>query len=124
MVRAAATQERDRRLIATLLLGTSSDPEADGQFYAHTLLFDTLSQGLWRDKVANHLAELVEAQWRRLAASPALLRMPRLSVPKILEACDSSKLGHRKSARILLAASDAVSLDLPADIRRRMELWQ
>lgn len=112
------TQDRARRMLAALVLGTSSDFDTNGLFYAHILLFDTLSQGFWRDESASYLTELLETQWRRLAGAPALLLMPRISVPDILSACDSSAVGHKKSARILLAANYAVSLSPPDDVLR------
>ncbi len=112
-------QDRDRRMLATLVVGTSSGSDADALFYAHVLLFDALSQGLIKEEIAGCLADTLERQWRRLAGSPALLRTPRLSVPAILEACDSSAKGHRKTARILIAAELAVKMNPPKEMIKR-----
>ena len=106
-------QEPNRRLLAAVAIGTGLDSHVEAQFYAHSLLFSSLSQGLWRENVAEYLAELFKRQWLRFAATPALLRMPRLSVPGIIAACESSAIGLKKAARILLAAHLAVSSRIP-----------
>lgn len=112
--------DRNHKLLATLIIATSGDLDVDSQYYAHAVLLCAFSLSFWRNEISDYLTEFIEMQWRRLASVPTFLQIPRLSVPAILAACDSSVGGHKKSAGILLAAGYAVSVNLPDNILLRI----
>lgn len=119
-VMADKDENRDSRLIAALKVGIEEDVTPNEMFYAHTLLASDLLQGPWVKNVADYLARLFSRQWLKKTEFQAVLISPRLTVPEIQAACKSEAGGIRKAAQILLAASNAVSISIPQNIRTQL----
>jgi len=80
-----------------------------------------LAPGFWRVAVGHCLAQLSEQTWRRHTANTALLRSPRLTVPRILEACTKPRLGVAKAAAIIITASEATGPRISPEIREQLQ---
>ncbi len=113
-------ESNERRLSAILRILIEEHVQPEALFYAHTLLvytlLHTLFSTLWIHDIADYLAQMIARQWLNTCQCPALLNMPRITVPAIESACKSEQEGLPKIANILLASSDAVSVRLPQDI--------
>ena len=88
----------------------------DDLFYAQIMIFMGLVQSGWADRIATPFANLLTKQWASKIQLRAVLRSPNLAVPQIQAACNTSLSGLQKVAQILLAASIAVSVRLPANV--------
>ena len=62
---------------------------------------------------------IVTRGWLRIADRPLLLRAPAATVPALRHVCSGPSTGWRKIGEILLAASDAVPANVPAEMRER-----
>ena len=114
----------ERRLLASVRVALAEDTSPEELFISHTQLAVGLLQGLWAADVAPYLARSTRDQWLRRCDFPAALRSPRSAVPALRAACAGSPLDAAMVARILLAASAAVSVRIPADyVRVLRELW-
>ena len=106
-------ETRSKRLLAAARVALAETASAADLFYAHLLLLTALREGSWEPFVADHLAAIVERQWRKATRFPGGLRAPRATIPAIEKACENEDTGFRKTAQILLAAKDAVFVKLP-----------
>lgn len=111
-----ANESRERRLLAALRIGMSETVAPGDLFYAHTLLVSDLLQGVWAKQVADQLADLISRQWLVRIQFPAVFVAPRATIPEIHAAITSETHGAEKAAKILLAASNAISLRLPMSL--------
>jgi len=123
----AAAQIRDpEHLTGTdgqlLAARVASDAEAapSDSLRSQVQLVLALAPGFWRPATGHSLAQLCERAWRRHVEHTALLRSPRLTVPAIMEACDSPLLGIAKAAAIILAASEATGPRIGPAMREQL----
>ena len=97
-----------------LLLSDEASPEY--VFAAHVRWLCSMAFSPWFGDTAAAFCRQTETAWGRAIRTPALLRQPRTNIPEIELACADGMRGLAKSARILLAASPAVSLRMPSDM--------
>lgn len=113
-------EDREVRLLAALRVTVEESVEPAALFYAHTILVSSLLQGIWAEDVAEYLAELLARQWLHKTCFRAVLLMPQLTVPDIQAACSGEVGGKQKVAKIILAASNAVSVRLSQELIRQI----
>jgi hypothetical protein len=107
------------RFISSLLLSVELKATPDIIFYANLLLFNTIASGrqMWGSEIDNYLEGIIKNAWILITEKRSFhLIRPVLNKPIILNACDDSSRGLTKSARILLAAKDAVNINIPEDL--------
>lgn len=109
-------QAGEDRLLASLKIITDNSISADDLFYAQVLIFIGLVQSGWAERIAEPISDLLTSQWLNKIQLRANLRSPNLTVPQIENACAINPKGLKKAAQILLAASGAVSVQLPKNI--------
>ena len=119
------TQETkyEERLVAALKIVHNTETDPLNLFYAHTFITTSLIGKTWEEHVVTDLAELLSKQWLNKIKFQAVLETPRITVPQIEQACNSSKTGKKKIGQILLAAQQAVSLPVPSDILQQFRSW-
>tara|TARA_R110001592_G_scaffold226647_3_gene482812 strand:+ start:108 stop:3242 length:3135 start_codon:yes stop_codon:yes gene_type:complete len=115
------SSENCARLLSALRICMLDDASPAVMLCAQVQLTDYFSRSMWAIETAESLAGLVTAQWRRILKCGAALRTPRLTIPEIERACNTNCGGFAKAAKVLLAASDAVSIRLSADLRNNLE---
>lgn len=108
------------RSVAALRVCLEESAPPDELFYAHLILLTRAPRGLSDVDSAGHLAELISRQWLEKIRVPALLRNPRSTVPAIEAATTAPANGAAKAARILVAASDAVNVLVPAYVAAQL----
>lgn len=74
--------------------------------------------------VAEPLSEIVTRSWEHLCEVPALLAMPRLSVPQIRTAISSTPAGWRRIQSVLRSALTAIPNNTARDLRRFIDALQ
>ncbi len=121
VMRTAARSEE--RLVAALKVVHDIEVDPQDLFYAHTIITISLIGKIWEEHVVADLAELLSKQWLNKIKFQAVLEMPRVTVPQIEQACNSSETGKKKIGQILLAAHQAVSLQAPSDILQQFRSW-
>ena len=119
------TQEAkyEEQFLAALKIVHHIETNPENLFYAHTLITTGLINKIWEDFVATDLAELLSAQWLEKIKFHATLKAPMITVPQIEQACNSSETGKKKIGQILLAARQAISLEVPSDILQQFRSW-
>ncbi|NEH55459.1 hypothetical protein GR198_06830 [Rhizobium leguminosarum] len=90
---------------------------ADELLTAQTVLALGLNQPQLVAVIAEPLSELVTQAWERLCSVPALMAMPRLSVPNIRAAVSATPSGWTRTKAVLHAALSAVSSRTARDLR-------
>ncbi len=113
----------EERLVAALKIVHNTETDPKNLFYAHTLITTSLIVKTWGEHVVTGLAELLSKQWLNKINFQAILEMPRITVPEIEQACNSSETGKKKIGQILLAAHQAVSLQAPSDVLQQFRSW-
>ena len=113
----------EERLVAALKIVHNTETDPKNLFYAHTLITTSLIGKTWEEHVVTDLAELLSKQWLKKIKFQAILETPRITVPQIEQACNSSETGKKKIGQILLAAHQAVSLQAPSDILQQFRSW-
>ena len=113
----------EERLVAALKIVHHIEMDPLNLFYAHTFITTSLIGKTWEEHVVTDLAELLSKQWLNKIKFQAVLETPRITVPQIEQACNSSKTGKKKIGQILLAAQQAVSLPVPSDILQQFRSW-
>ena len=114
----------EKRLVAALRVVYNIESSPEDLFRAHTLITSFLIRQPWEDCVVTDLAELFSAQWLEKIKLPAMLQVPRITVPQIERACMGSGTGKKKIGQILLAAHQAVSLGVPSTILQQFRSWK
>ena len=119
------TQEAkyEEQFLAALKIVHHIETNPENLFCAHTLITTGLINKIWEDFVATDLAELLSAQWLEKIKFHATLKAPMITVPQIEQACNSSETGKKKIGQILLAARQAISLEVPSDILQQFRSW-
>ena len=119
------TQEAkyEEQFLAALKIVHHIETNPENLFCAHTLITTGLINKIWEDFVATDLAELLSAQWLEKIKFRATLKAPMITVPQIEQACNSSETGKKKIGQILLAARQAISLEVPSDILQQFRSW-
>jgi len=116
MTDASAVQER--RLVAAIKLSVSTELSPSKLFYAHITVFDFFNNSSWRGLIEKEFEHEVVQTWSDIVTTESFsLLSPRLTIPAIQEACTVPQQGLNKVAKVLLAALDAVSLEVPAETR-------
>ena len=122
-----AQESKEKRLVAALKTIHNIDADPTDLFYAHTLVttvvVDNDKLWGWEEHIMLDLAELFSRQWLEKIKFQALLKTPRTTVPEIEQACNSGEAGKKKIARILLAASQAVSVKVSSYILQDFRSW-
>ncbi len=113
-------QTSDNRVLAAILIASTGRSSPVVSFCAHLALFDWITYQLFKVEHATHLCALAEKDWRRHCENPAALNTPRLTVPSIITACDSERSAIHKTASILLAARNAVPVNLPDGMLKKL----
>jgi hypothetical protein len=113
----SGNEEMDVRVLASVLLLSEGDCSPSELLYTHVILTQRVSEGLWKKETQGALACIIKRGWQRVLAAPFLLRTPRLVVPSLSDACADGSNDLRVVARILLAASEGVSLRLGQGVR-------
>jgi hypothetical protein len=106
---ADSEQTQPRRWAAALRLAVDDHCPPEASFYADITLMHWMERAFFKQEVAIRLAAMVTKAWSRHAATPALLRAPRLTVPEIVRECGADQPPMKKVARILSAAHQAVA---------------
>ena len=119
------TQEAkyEEQLAAALKIARNIETSPENLFCAHALITTYLIGKIWDDLVITDLAELLSVQWLEKIKFPATLRTPKITVPQIKEACNSSAVGKKKIGQILLAVHQAISLKVPSEILQQFRSW-
>ncbi|MCY3788493.1 MAG: Uma2 family endonuclease, partial [Gemmatimonadetes bacterium] len=121
--------KREDRLTAALKTIHNTDTDPTTLFYAHTLvatdIIDNDKYRLWgwEENIIISLSDLLSRQWLEKIKFQTMLNMPRITVPDIEQACNSSETGKKKMGQILLAASQAVSITVPPSILQNFRSW-
>ena len=110
--------EYEKRIVAALKIVHNKETSPKNLFYAHTLITYNLIGRTWIDQVVKDLAELLSAQWLE-----KIMEMPIRKVFQIEQACKSSETGKKKIGQILLAAHQAISLEVPSEILQQFRSW-
>ena len=113
----------EERLVAALKIVDCIKTSPERLFRAHTFIATALIDHTWVDSVVTDLAKLMSIQWLEKLKSPAVLQTPRITVPRIEEACKSGETGKKKIGKILLAAREAISLDVASEYLQRFRSW-
>ncbi len=111
------------RLVAALRVVYNVESSPEDLFRAHTLITVFLVRQPWEDFVVTDLAELFSAQWLERIKLPAMLQIPRITVPKIEQACMGRGTGKKKIGEILLAAHQAIALKVSSTILQQFRSW-
>jgi len=102
-----------KRLLAILNVSLAKSITPNDLFHAHALLVHEVIQNTSIQNIADYLVAMLTRQWLHKIQSPALLITPKLTVPDIKAACQSEINSLPKVAKIILAVSNAVSVQLP-----------
>lgn len=109
-------------LAATRLM---SDPDSnvDRMFNAQVWIVSWVAQNkmFWNYDLGNHVSSIIARVWKERCALKAALRNPRLTVPEIQRECDSTTDGVVKAAKILLAAANAVTIQMNVEMRQQIQ---
>jgi hypothetical protein len=113
----------DLRLLAATRLSNDLDAGVDRMFNAQVWIASWLGQSnmFWKYDVANHFAYGLARVWKKQCSFKATMRNPRLTVPEIERECDSKGEGIAKAAKILLAAANAVTIQLSDEVRKQLQ---
>ena len=117
------TANSEERLVAALKIAHDIEMDPQSLFYAHTLITTAFIDQDWEECVAADLAELLSKQWLNKIKFQALLKTPMITVPQIEQACNSNEKEKKKIGQILLAAHQAVSVQLSPDILLQFRSW-
>lgn len=112
-----------KRFLAAARLMNTPDSGVDRMFNAQVWIVGWVSQTklLWNYDLGRHVSSIVERAWREQCKFRAHLRSPRLAVPEIEHECGSADAGVAKAARILLAAANAVTVQMNDDMRKQIQ---
>lgn len=113
----------EERLAAALKIVDCGKTSPEGLFRAHTLIATALIDRTWVDSVVTNLAELLSKQWLEKIKFRSMLITPMITVPEIEKACNSSEPGKKKIGKILLAAREAISLEVASEYLQRFRSW-
>ena len=108
----------ENQLAAALKIVQNKETRADNLFYAHVIITTFLISPKWEGFAVTDLAELLSAQWLEKT-----MEMPIRKVFQIEQACNSSETGKKKIGQILLAAHQAISLEVPPDMLQQFRSW-
>jgi len=108
--------DRQSRLLAAVKVCMDERVTPEALFYAHILLASSLLRGFCAKDVANRLSILLSRHWLREIRFPAALHTPQYTVPNIQAACEIKEEGIKKAAKVLLAASNAVTISTPQEL--------
>ena len=109
------SEDRDKRLLASLLVASDSSVHPNHLYYAHVTLIEIFLffEKAFRPGLANSYSSLIQSQWLEKIKFRAVLKMPQITVPAIENACQSKSKGLQKAAEILIGASNAVTIHTP-----------
>lgn len=113
----------EERLAAALKIVDCGKTSPEGLFRAHTLIATALVDRTWVDSVVTNLAELLSKQWLEKIKFRSMLITPMITVPEIEKVCNSSEAGKKKIGKILLAAREAISLEVASEYLQRFRSW-
>ena len=114
--------DRGNRLLAAAHMCDDMEELPERLFYAQSNLVDTLSYGLMGNNLFDELVYIVTRTWLKKTENRFLLQRPQYTVPQIEEACNEKDVSPtQKTAKILLAASQAVSRRMPTSLYNKIE---
>ena len=112
------------RVTAALKVVHNIGTSPENLFHAHILISTYLVESLiWLAPFLTGLARLLSAQWLEKIKFRVALKMPRVTVPEIEQACKSSETGKKKIGRILLAVHKAVSVRVTSVTLQQIRSW-
>lgn len=107
------------RAVASIRIAIDSAVAPEELLAIHAYWIDALPNETVRLLPLPDIERLISSAWLRLCGRSFLLRAPAVTVPVLQQACASSATGWQKIAEVLIAACDAVSSNVPAEIRQR-----
>jgi hypothetical protein len=112
------------RFLAAARLMSDQDAGVDRMFNAQIWIADWLGQSkmFWNYDVVNRFASHLADIWKKQCAIKATLRNPCLTVPEIERECDGKDEGIAKVSKILLAAGNAVTIQMTEEVRKRLQV--
>ena len=113
----------EKRLVAALKIVYNTESNPNNLFYANVLITTFLIREIWEGFVVTDLANLLSTQWLEKIKFRAALKTPMLTVPRIEQACNSSKTGKKKIGQILLAVHQAVSIRVAPETLQQFRNW-
>ena len=114
-------EKMERRILAAVRMSADRSLDVENTFYGHVTLMNLFAGSIARGSAAESLADIFAETWRSKMISTFALRSPKLSVPCVMNACNSDLPPLQKSAAILLAAQQAIGIRLPAAIQGQLE---
>jgi hypothetical protein len=89
---------------------------------AQLAIVQFLNKVPWLDEIASAVAELFADGWKQQLSFRGQFSMPNLTIPELEEACNlPDKDGLGKVSQIINAASTAVKMRLPSDLRELLD---
>jgi hypothetical protein len=92
-----------------------------GLLMTHDYWATVISRSDCRAFALSDIELLIMRGWLTMCDRPMLLRAPGTTVPALRQACLGPSRGSRKIGEVLMAACNAVSGSIPADMRERIE---
>jgi len=112
-------QSFDVRATAALFLSCERDVDIESFFFANSILLNAVhAYSFWRPATEPFIEAIMSNGWMEVVAKQRFaIRASARSIPQITAACqDTSASGLKKAAQIFLAAQNAVSYSLPAEL--------
>ncbi len=113
----------ENRLAASLKVVQSNKTKPEDLYYAHTYITTTFIGSPLENYVVTDLAKLISEQWLERTQFKVLLKTPKITVPQIEKACNSSETGKKKIGQILLAVQHAISVRIPSEVLGLFRTW-
>ncbi len=112
------------RCIAALIISSRELIKPVYRLYAEFSLVHMMKIFPWIEAVEMDIEQIISRNWKRVITQQSFaLLTPRTNIPIIAKACSDPSKGLKKSAKILLAARNAVSLLIPeVELKQLKEL--
>lgn len=113
----------DMQFLAVTRLMSDPNSDIDRLFNAQVLIVGWIVQRntFWSYELGSHISSTISRVWKERCEFRADLRNSRLTVPEIQRECDSMPEGLAKAARILMAAANAVTIQMSDELRRDIQ---
>ncbi|PYL09683.1 MAG: hypothetical protein DME33_03325 [Verrucomicrobia bacterium] len=118
-----ANETTARRTLAAINVASARTVSPEQLFYSQLMILWGLADNPLQRFLGVELGIKFSQQWTEKIKFTGLLKSPRLTVPIIERACSEACPGMQKPARILLAVEPAISLQIPQDVRQKLQTW-
>ncbi len=110
------------RMTAAILISTSKKYVPKQILYANIILIDGFISNGYIDTVQFYLDATISEGWRFICQNQKFhLNSPAIDVPQIETAYNNSISGYNKVAGVILAAKEAVKLEIPIEFLERIK---